>query len=208
MSAIINPQVTVSIITPSHRPAMLRECMDSIDAQDFDQNDYEHIIKRSTKYWPEKINEAAAASRATHLLMVCDDDKLKPRCLSEMVKKAREGNDIVFASVDTFGDYRRRVDFSASDFRAHDFSQGPPFWITSLVDRAKWMAVGGLDTTLKYQDWALWYELWKLGATAACAEGILWEYRQHAGQGSLEVNRDEALAQIRTKYPELMPKAA
>lgn len=192
----------VSVIIPSHRPRYRVLAEASVDAQTFP--DYEMIVRASPLWWPAKINDAMRAGVGEFLLMLGDDDLLHPTCLERMVAKAREGYDIVASACESFGEGQpsrvaRFGDFSLAAFRA-----GNPVWITSLVRRELFVALGGFDEDQLWYDYEFWYRAFKHDASFGYLPTVEWRHREgHAGKGTSGVDADDARRRLILKHPEL-----
>jgi len=201
--------VSVIIPTKPDRAAMLSECLASIHAQTLDADRFEIVSRCSRRWYPEKVNDLARSARGDRILFIGDDDKLRPTCLERMLDAAREtGAHVISAGVQTFSSAGPGGTFmpNSAPWTFESFRAGPPVWITSLVDRAKFLEAGGLDfSRLTFADWALWYELWKIGAKNANVDEILWDYRGHADQASASLDYPASRAQFFAAYPELFP---
>jgi glycosyltransferase involved in cell wall biosynthesis len=202
-------QISVLMPTKPERAAMFQEALASVHAQTLDSDQVEIVSRCSSRWYPEKVNDLARSARGQFVIMLADDDRLRPGCLAAMLAKATEtGAHVVSANVQNFhaGGWGPTTTFDGSPWTFERFRGGPPIWITSLVDRAKFLEAGGLNfTRLQYADWALWYELWKLGVTTSHIGETLWDYRDHPGQASKEIDAHACRAAFFAAYPELFP---
>ena len=200
-------EISVIIPTKPDRAAMLTECLASIHAQTLDADRWEIVSRCSRKWYPEKVNDLALSARGERVLFIGDDDKLRPTCLARMLETAQQTSaHVISAGVQTFSDAGPGATFmpNAGPWTFESFRKGPPVWITSLVDRAKFLEAGGLNfSKLTFADWALWYELWKIGAKNAHIDEVLWDYRGHAGQASASIDYRTCRAAFFAAYPEL-----
>jgi len=179
---------------------MLPDALASVWAQTHD--DYQIIVNYSEKYWPSKINEAAAAAKGEYLLILCDDDMIAPTYLARTVQFMPHA-DIVTTELRTFGDSEQVWAPRPYAFDHLKLTSTP--WITSLVRRSLWEELGGYDEALIYQDWDFWYRAFKTGAKCVRIHEPLFLYRLHVSQGTKQVDQAIAREQIYTKHPELRP---
>jgi hypothetical protein len=204
-------EFAISVLMPTKpdRAAMFQEALASVHAQTLPDDQYEIVSRCSSVWYSEKVNDLARSARGQRVIMLADDDRLRPTCLATMLAKAQEtGAHVVSANVQTFSAAGPGATFrpDPAPWTFNRFRGGPPIWITSLIDRAKFLEAGGLNfTALQYADWALWYELWKLGVTTAHIDEVLWDYRDHAGQASRSIDAHACRAAFFAAYPELFP---
>lgn len=188
---------------------MFTEAMASVHAQTLPDSEIEIVSRCSSVWYPEKVNDLARSARGEFVLSLNDDDLLRPDCLRLMLATARERKaHVVSANVQCFSvaGPGAVVRFDGAPWTFDRFRGGPPIWITSLIDRQKFLDAGGFNyTKLQYADWSLWYELWKLGATTAHVDAVLWDYRDHATQASRLIDATACRAAFYEHYPELLP---
>lgn len=208
MSLRVHQRPTVSVIIPSHRPALYLEARASVHAQTF--REYAILSTESELWWPSKINDAARGVASEWMLFLCDDDKLRPEFLDATLAMGRQGFDVISTDVRTFGQYggaRARL----GGWSLEAFRRGNPTWITTLIRTALWRqltppgAAGAFDEHLIWYDYGFWYECYRSGASHAHISEELWDYREDGQQGTQGVDAAAALAQIHAKYPELKP---
>lgn len=197
--------VSVLMPTKPERAAMFEQAVASVHAQTLAKSEYEIVSRCSEVWYPEKVNDLAQAARGERVIFLADDDLLEPTCLAMMLETARHRNaHVVSGNVRCFGGSHAEVRFSETPWTFTTFRGGPPIWITSMIDRAKFLEAGGLNfAKLQYADWALWYELWKIGVVTAHVPEFLWRYRDHAGQASRAIDAGACRAAFFAAYPEL-----
>lgn len=200
-------EISVLMPTKPERAAMFQEALASVHAQTLPDTKYEIVSRCSSVWYPEKVNDLARSARGARVIMLADDDRLRPTALERMlVTSVERGAHVVSADVQCFSAAGAGppVSFDPKPWTFDRFRGGPPIWITSLVDRAKFLEAGGFNfAALQYADWALWYELWKLGVTTEHICDILWDYRDHPGQASREIDAHACRAAFFERYPEL-----
>ncbi len=199
--------VSVMMPTKPDRAAMFEEALASVHAQSLPRSEYEIVSRCSEVWYPEKVNDLAHAARGERVIMLADDDKFRPHALEQMLQTAvTTGAHIVASQVQTFSAAGPGATFrpDPAPWTFARLKGGPPIWITSLIDRAKFLEAGGLNfAKLQYADWALWYELWKIGVSTAVIPEVLWDYRDHPGQASRAIDANTCRAAFFAAYPEL-----
>ncbi len=146
--------------------------------------------------------------------MIGDDDVLLPGCLAAMVatQQAR-GAHIVSANVQCFsaGGDGPIVRFDGTPWDFTRFRGGPPVWITTLVDRTRFLEAGELqhpEATVRRRG-RYGHELWKLRRERMrTLDDVHWKYRDHAGQASRQIDALDCRAKFFAAYPELIPLMA
>jgi len=206
---VSGPSISVILPTISTRTALYDEARACLGAQTLDPSEFEIVTACDDSMDAGKFNRMVDRAKGEYVLWHADDDRLRPQCLERMLMKAREtGAHVVSSDVQTFsaeglGPIAR---FTDTPWTFESFRNGPPIWITALVDRARLVEAGGYDfTRLVYADWALWYELWKKGAQNRHVSDVLWEYRSHPDQASTRIDMKACRAAFYAAYPELFP---
>lgn len=202
-------EISVLIPTQPKRAAMFAEAIASVHAQTLDHSHYEIVSRCSSAWYPEKFNDLARTARGKRVLLLCDDDKLRPAALQLMLATALATDaHVVSGNVQTFSAAGAGASarFNGAPWTLDSFKHGPPIWISSLVDRTRMLEAGGFNFgALQYADWALWYELWKRGAKNAHVDETLWDYRGHDEQFISTGDPGAARAAFYAAYPELFP---
>jgi hypothetical protein len=197
------PAPLVSILIPSHRPALLEEALASVRAQTEPRSSYQVLVNDCPDWYGDKINDLARIARGKYLLILCDDDLLAPDYLEKCLDVARGNFDIIYTDIQFFGD---RTDvYALPSFGLNTFRHAACPWMTALVKKSLWEAVGGHRPGIILQDTAFWIECAKRGADAAhVREPLLWA-RQHATQGAKLIDKSAAALQLQSLYPEIFP---
>ena len=160
----------VSVLTPSvpERAAMLEEACASVDAQTLRR--WEHLVDVDTGYTgcARTVNRLAAAATAEWLLILADDDLLKPDCLARHFRASKEA-DIVYGPPTVEGE-------DASTFH------GDPPAIPSLclIRRHIWEDLGGYQEDLtQREDRNLYERALERGIRFVRIPQETWVYRFH-----------------------------
>ena len=200
----------LSVLIPSHRPAMLHDAMGSVFNQT--TKDVQLLVSYAdaseVPYWPTKINELAAAAIGDYLAILCDDDILSPQYAATMLA-ATDGDrhGVVYSDYAKTHD-RTAVLMPAMPWTLESFQNGgcnPLCGATFLVRRDLWRAVGGIDPAQTFWDWALAYALFRTGTTAAHVAQPLVVMREHEDHTAVDTRT--AMAQLHHTYPELQRAA-
>jgi hypothetical protein len=203
--------VAISVILPTipSRTALYAEALACLEAQTLPRDQFEIVTACDPSEDATKFNRMLERCTGEFVLWHADDDRLRPRCLEQMLSVARAtGAHVVSGDVQTFsaGGWGASPVFNGAPWTFESFRGGPPIWITSLVHRERAIAAGGFDfARLVYADWALWYELWKRGAKNAHISETLWDYRAHSDQASARIDATACRAAFYAHYPELFP---
>lgn len=196
----------VSILIPSHRPALLHEAMGSVYGQTF--RDHQLLVNCSEEWYPDKINALAKAAVGEFVAILPDDDLLVPTFLADTLAKAREGYDVVYSDYYrlTKGKEAEAQYWPSEPWTLKSFQSGgcnPVCGSTFMVRRALWEEIGGIDPGQLFWDWALAYECFRRpNVTAAQIKKPLVVFRVHDGPHD-PVNDADAMRRLHAKYPEL-----
>lgn len=181
---------------------MLAQTLASIEAQTLPKEQFQVLVSQSRFPYPEKLNDLAVWASGEYLLRLCDDDLLKPFALQRFLDAADQLNaDLVYSNVERFGETSSI--YTPPAFTLDNLRNGPVAWFTSLVRRAKWLEVGGVDEDLVYGDWGLNYKLFKGGAAWSYVPEPLWMYRVHPGQHMRTIDMAAEREAFFQHYPEL-----
>lgn len=209
--SVRRPAISVILPTISKpiRQAFYAEARAGLGAQTLSPSEFEIVTACDDSEDATKFHRMLERCTGEFVLWHADDDRLRPRCLEQMLRVAREtGAHVVSAGVQTFTEAGPGpiASFSGAPWTFESFRHGPPIWITALVDRVRLIEAGGFDfARLVYADWALWYELWKRGAQNAHIDEVLWDYRSHPDQASTRIDMKACRAAFYAAYPELCP---
>lgn len=198
----------VSVVIPSHRPALCAHAVESVRQQD-SGFEVEIVVKETPPHvwWPGKTNAAVKAASGKWLFLLADDDLILDGGLRRLIVETGDsGADVAYGDRLNFGDkagVTKALPWELQFFKATN----PLLGMSWLVNRELFNDVGGYANDLIYQDWGCAYECFKAGAEAALVPEPVWAYRWHADQGSNGIDGRKATEQIYAKYPELNPNA-
>lgn len=213
----------VSIVTMNHNYGhFLTACCDSVRAQTF--KDFEHIVLNAG--CTDDSNSIAWRMPGIRLLNIADcglcgsrnygvgiasgkyivnldaDDKIHPQFLEKLVPHAGPKK-IVCPGMSIFGNGHAKIIPGAVTYAA--MQKNNNIFCCSMFCKADFLAIGGYDEKLNwsgYEDWLLWLDLLKQGATITVVRELLFYYRVHSGsstarRGHLE---EERVSYIRKKH--------
>lgn len=150
-------------------------------------------------------NAAIRATRAAFFLPLDADDYLQPRCLELMWENAISGTEPAVIYSDFWEDPDEPGKFRVWETPDYDpwhlIRRGTLHAVTALTPRSFWLAVGGYDEGLAWEDWALSIAI---AAKGWCSRRIalpLFTYRKHTG-----MRRNDAHADFETSKAAIMAK--
>lgn len=204
--------------TPVHRPAVsvltiskgaermgwLAECAASVVRATHWDKDVEHLVSVSGEWHGNKVNDLATIARGRYLVVLMDDDRLRPHFLTRCLDEARAGADFVYTNHAIFGD-REIPEIHLPAFGLNTFRQYVCPWTTALIRAELWQELKGYDPDQDYQDTDFWVRAAKLGATCLHIHEPLWEAREHAAQGGRMMDHSSALLRLQSKHPDVYP---
>lgn len=201
----------VSIVILSHRPQLVGQAQVSARLQTVP---VQIVTNEDADYWPEKLNDAVAASRGEFFVVLCDDDKLKPTYVERTLAEAdRTGADMVYTDVEIIGTrisapppigLGRPVYWQLPEFDAEVLRNACTPWVTALVRKSLWFELGGFDGAQPHFDWDFWIRCAHRAPKGIVARHLkrefLYQYRDHAGNGSRVMDDGEAMRLLRAKH--------
>jgi len=172
----------VSIITPSTRPELLKEAMESVRKQTF--VDIEHLwVTDDNGSGPGFTrNELVKRSNAEWLVFLDDDDLLDPQFIARHLDLAVDGGyDMVYSLCrwpEKYLGWRPEITaFNEARLRKSEKSNYIP--VTVMLRRSMFNKVGGCKVTAPHEDWRLWIDLLNAKAKFGFLPEVLWTYRVH-----------------------------
>ncbi len=203
ISAVDPPLISVVIACGPDHAELVRDAVDSVDAQTFRQ--WECIVVDDTggklpslPSWvvleaegrePLGVvgarNAGAARARGKALVFLDADDFLMPDFLETMVDVARqsEGKEVLYSDFwedpETPGTFKSyQLPDATCDYVLHKALHA----VTAFYPREAFESVGGFTENVPWEDWDLQL---KLAAAGVCTRRIaspLWAYRKHTGK--------------------------
>src|ERR1035437_8070493 len=203
-------QPKVSIIVISHRVELLKECLDSIERQNYMNIEVlvHHTLKDPHTQMIEvaKINKLVKASIGKYISVICEDDEYEPSFVNKTVDAIEnEKVDMVYTDRITIGAFVKHMESGEFTRDAYTSSIGCPLPGTVLVSREAWDSVQGYSDT-EYADAHFTWKLCKYGHSAYHLREPLFIYRVHNQNRSNFDNHTELFKRYYRDNPELMEK--
>ena len=203
-------QPKVSIIVISHRVELLKECLDSIERQNYMNIEVlvHHTLKDPHTQMIEngKINRLVEASVGEYVSVICEDDEYEPSFVNKTVDAIEtEKVDMVYTDRITIGAFTKHMESGEFTRDAYTSSIGCPLPGTVLVSRDAWESVQGY-TACVYSDAHFTWKLCKYGMKAYHLREPLFIYRVHNQNRSNFDNHTNLFKQYYKENPELMEK--
>lgn len=200
----------VSIIVISHRHKLLKECIESIERQNY--NNIEVLVHHTLGH-PHtqmiengKVNRLVEASVGDYIVILCEDDELEPTFVHKCVKAARkEGVDIVYTDRATIGYTVQFFESGAFTNESFDKSITSPLPGTFLIKRTAWNGVSGYTSPV-YADAHITRRLCELKYTAFHLREPLFLYRLHLENRSNTDDHIVFMTQYYREYPKWAEK--
>ena len=230
LSATTNP--LISVIIPCHNSAKyIQETLDSLLAQtwtnfevimiddastdntveilkQYQQNDARlHLIEQKINTYCVKARQNAIThAKGEYLVCLDSDDKLAPTYLEKCVLAAEQDKSlsIVYTDGVLFG--RVNKPWILPEFNPRDFLLHCSIYITALIRKSDFDAVGGFDTSLTLcEDWELFISLIERGAKVHRIREPLFFYRRRENHSSAtdaasQARQSDNVLKIYTKH--------
>lgn len=164
------------------------------------------VISQVNKGLASARNTGIMNAKGDYILFLDADDMLKPEAVARISQEIMRTNaDIVAPSFKEFGVSDREVVLGG--FTMEDLKQANRLGYFCAIRRSALLEIGGYNPKMKwgYEDYDLWFDLFKRGKTVAILQDILVMYRVKEKSMIHEANQhaDELLAQIRKNHPTL-----
>ena len=164
------------------------------------------VINQVNKGLPSARNTIIMNMTGNYLLPLDADDMLKENAVARIHQEIMQSNaDIVAPSFKEFGKSDR--DIILGGFTMDDLKLANRIGYFSCVRRSALLECGGYNPKMKWgwEDWDLWFDLFKRGKTIAVIQEILVMYRVKEKSMILEANKhaEELYAQIKSNHSSL-----
>lgn len=164
------------------------------------------VITQVNKGLPSARNTGIMNAKGDYIQFLDADDKLTENALARINQEINNTNaDIVAPSFREFGKSNR--DVILGGFTMDDLKQANRLGYFSCVRRSALLEVGGFNPKMRWgwEDWDLWFDLFKRGKTIAVVQEILVHYRVKEKSMIHEANQhaEELYNQIRKNHPNL-----
>ena len=167
------------------------------------------VIKQVNKGLPSARNTGIMNATGDYILFLDADDILLENALAVLHKAMVETNaDVIAPSFKEFGLSERKVILQG--FTMDDLKQANRLGYFSAVKRSVLLEVGGYSPRMRFgwEDWALWFDLFRRGKSFVMVQDILVKYRVKERSMIHEANehREELQAQIQKDFPDVFPR--
>lgn len=166
------------------------------------------IINQSNKGLPSARNSIIMAATGSYILFLDSDDILMENA-AERILEAIEGTraDVIAPSFKEFGVRNQEVRLSTILPSLEDFKTANRIGYFSAIKREALIEVGGYSPKMLWgwEDYALWFDLFKRGKTLCVLQDILVLYRTKERSMIHVANEhgEELMAQIKKDNPEV-----
>lgn len=165
------------------------------------------VITQINKGLPNARNTAIMNAAGDWFLPLDSDDVLEPNCVERLMQVIEEMNgevDIVAPSFRVFGSQQQDVLLMMRP-TIEDFKSGNRVGYCSAIRLATLKEVGGYSSrmTWGFEDYALWFNLLRLGKRLVTVPEFLWRYRSRPGSMIETANQhaQELMSQIAKDNP-------
>ncbi len=172
----------VDVITPTlrERSALLAEAEESVRRQTF--SDIEHwVCCDLNREGPARVrNRLIAQGNAEWLVFLDDDDLLDPTFVEDHLQFAEKtGADMVYGlcRYPPIPEARRRPPIGKFDWAR--LLRGNYIPVTVLLRRRAFDKTPGFNPSVPFEDYQLWKDLYRTGATIVHLPKVCWTYRLH-----------------------------
>jgi glycosyltransferase involved in cell wall biosynthesis len=164
------------------------------------------VISQVNKGLPSARNTGIMNAKGDYIMFLDADDMLKENCLARIHQEIVQTNgDIIAPSFKEFGKSDR--DIILTGFTMDDLKVANKLGYFSCVRRSALLEVGGFNPKMKWgwEDWDLWFDLFKRGKSIAVIQEILVMYRVKDKSMIYEANQhaEELYAQIKKNHSNL-----
>ena len=167
-----------------------------------------------------QVNKGLASARNTGImnatgdwiLPLDSDDMLKPNAIEvfhKIIAQTQAQNlSVIAPSFECFGLRNEKVVLGS--FGLEDLKVANRLGYFSLIRRQALLDIGGYNPKMRwgFEDWDLWFDLWKRGAVIMAIQDILVKYRIRENSMLTEANKhsEELKGQIMRNHPEIFGK--
>lgn len=164
------------------------------------------VISQVNKGLSSARNTGIMNATGEYILPLDSDDALIFDCVERMIEEIEKTNaDIIVPSFRTFG--ISSLEFVLKNVTLEDFITANRFGYFSAIRKSKLLEVGGYSPrmTWGYEDYHLWFDLLKRGATVSVLPDILVMYRVKENSMLTEAvkHHEELMNQIKKDHAEV-----
>lgn len=164
------------------------------------------VVNQVNKGLPSARNTGIMWATGDYILLLDADDMLKENAIEVLSREILETNaDIIAPSFQEFGKSNREI--ILSQFNIEELKMANRLGYFSCIRRQALLDCGGYNPKMKwgYEDYDLWFDLFKRGKSITVLKDILVMYRVKEKSMIYEANQhaEELLNQIRINHPEI-----
>lgn len=164
------------------------------------------VVSQVNKGLASARNTGIMNARGDYILFLDADDILKENAIARVTQEIAQNNpDIVAPSFKEFGNSDREIILGTFDMNA--LKQANRLGYFSTIRRSALLEIGGYNPKMKWgwEDWDLWFDLFKRGKTIAVIQDILVMYRVKDRSMIHEANEHavELYDQIKKNHPNI-----
>lgn len=189
--------IRVSVLIASHRSQFLPRALASVFAQTLASDQIQTLVNYSPDpgLFRTNWNDLASIAKGDYLVILGDDDTLKPEYLETAVTVLdHTGADIAYAQTQGRNgrDELTGLYVPPSVITLETMRHGNAIWQSSVVRRSTWLAVGGYDMSIPYaHDYDFWVRCLQQGARTTYLPMIGWTHYAH-DEGRVTTTTDHA----------------
>ena len=164
------------------------------------------VISQVNKGLPSARNTGIMNAKGDYIQFLDADDMLMENAIARITQEINQTNgDIIAPSFKEFGKSER--DVILTGFTMDDLKVANRLGYFSCVRKSALLEVGGFSPRMKFgfEDWHIWFDLFRRGKTIAVIQEILVKYRVKEKSMLYEANQhsEELYAQIKKDFPNL-----
>jgi len=164
------------------------------------------VISQVNKGLPSARNTGIMNAKGDYIQFLDADDMLMENAIARITQEINQTNgDIIAPSFKEFGKSER--DVILTGFTMDDLKLANRIGYFSCVRKSALLEVGGFSPRMKFgfEDWHIWFDLFRRGKTIAVIQEILVKYRVKEKSMLYEANQhsEELYAQIKKDFPNL-----
>lgn len=166
------------------------------------------VINQTNRGLSSARNTGIMAASGDYILFLDSDDILMENAIERITQEIASTNaDVIAPSFKEFGKSDR--DVILGGFTLEDLKVANRLPYCCAIRRSVLVEVGGYSPRMKWgwEDYSLWFDLFRRGKTFAIIQEILFKYRVKERSMIHEANEhaDELWGQIKKDYPDIFP---
>lgn len=169
------------------------------------------VINQVNKGLPSARNTGIMNTTGDYILPLDADDMLMETCAEKMLKAAESGADVISTSFKCFGVSNDEVILKDIP-TLQEFKDGNRIGYFSAIKKSVLLETGGYSPRMVwgYEDWHLWFDIFKRGKILAILSEVLVLYRtkENSMIHNAQKHHNELFGQIKQDNPETFLKTA